>query len=54
MILNREERQYLAVKNLSALLKINVKNGCDFYCLNCLHFFKAKSKIEPHRKACQN
>ena len=44
MIPNEEKESwhYLAVKNLSALLKrITSENGGDFYCLNCLHSFRA-------------
>ena len=28
-------------------------NG-DTYCLNCLHFFRAKNKLESHKKLCEN
>ena len=28
-------------------------NG-DTYCLNCLHFFRAKNKLELHKKLCEN
>ena len=28
-------------------------NG-DTYCLNCLHFFIAKNKLESHKKLCEN
>ena len=28
-------------------------NG-DTYCLNCLHFFRAKNKLESHKKLCKN
>ena len=43
MISNEEGQRwyYLAVKRLSALLRGNtLKNNGDFYCLNCLHYFK--------------
>ena len=26
----------------------------DFYCLNCLHSFRIKSKLESHKKVCKN
>ena len=39
---------YVAVKKLSSL------NNGDFYCLNCLHSFRTKNKIEPHQKLCAN
>ena len=29
------------------------KNG-DFYCLNCLHFFKVKKKLGSHKRVCGN
>ena len=28
-------------------------NG-DIYCLNWLHFFRAKNKLESHKKLCEN
>ena len=28
-------------------------NG-DIYCLNCLHFFRAKNELESHKKLCEN
>ena len=46
---------YLAVKKLSALLKeITSKNNGDFYCLNFLHYFRTKTKLESHEKGCEN
>ena len=57
MILNEEERrwQYLTVKILSALLTgITSKNNGDFYCLDYLHFLRAKRKLESHIKVCEN
>ena len=59
MIPNGEKREakckgrwhYLAVKKLSALLRgITSKNNGDFYCLNLLHFFRTKNKLELHKK----
>ena len=41
---------YLALKKLSALLRGKTsKNNGDFYCLNCLHFFRTKNKLESHK-----
>ena len=55
MIPNGEGWHYLAVKELSALLRgITSKNNSDFYCLNCLHYFRTKNKLESHKKACEN
>ena len=43
---------YLAAKKLSLLLKgITSKNNGDFYCLNCLHSFRTKNKLESHKKS---
>ena len=40
---------YLAVKKLSALLRrITSKNNEDF-CLNCLHSFRIKNKLQSHK-----
>ena len=52
---NGEAWHYLAVKKLSALLKeITSKDKGDFYCLNCLHYFRTKTKLESHKKVCEN
>ena len=46
---------YLAVKKLSALLRgITSKHFGDFYCPNCLHFFRIKTKLEYQKKASEN
>ena len=46
---------YLSVRKLSALLRgITPKNDGDFYCLNCLHSFRAKVKLESHKRTCEN
>ena len=38
---------YLAVKKLAALLRgITSKNNGDFYCLNWLHSFRTKNKLQ--------
>ena len=51
MIPNEEKWHYLAVKKLSALLRgITSKNNGDFYCLNCLHSFRTKNKLQSHKK----
>ena len=42
-------------KKLSALLRgITSKHYHDSCCLNCLHSFIAKNKLEPHKKVCEN
>ena len=30
------------------------KNNGDFCCLNCLYSFRTKSKLESHKRACEN
>ena len=55
MIPNGEKWHYLAVKELSALLRgITSKHYGDFYCLNCLHSFRTKNKLESHKRVCEN
>ena len=46
---------YFAVKKLSALLRgATSKHYDDFYCLNCLHSFRTKNKLETHKRICEN
>ena len=55
MIPNGEKWRSVAVKKLSVLLKgITSKHYCNFYYLNCLHSFKTKGKLEPHKNVCEN
>ena len=55
MIPDGEEWHYLAVKKLSALLRrVTSKHNSDFYCLNPLHSFATKKKLESHKKVCKN
>ena len=43
------------LKKLSALLRgITSENNGDFYCLNCLHTFRTKNKLQSHKKVCEN
>ena len=45
----------LCSKKLSGLFRrITSKNNGDFYCLNCLHPFRTKNKLELHKKVCEN
>ena len=30
------------------------KHYSGFYCLNCLHSFRTKNKLESHESVCQN
>ena len=55
MMPSGEGWHYHAVKKVSALLRETTsKNHGDFYCLNCLHFFRTKNKFESHKKVCEN
>ena len=55
MIPNGEECYYLVIKKISALLRgISTKHDGDFYCLNCLHLFRPKNKLEYYKKVCKN
>ena len=46
---------YLAIKNISGLLRgITPNHNGDFYCLNCLHSYRTKSKLKKHTKICKN
>ena len=49
-----EEWHYLAVKNLSTLLRgITSKHHGDFYCLNCIHSFRTENKLKSHERVCK-
>ena len=40
---------------LAALLRrITPKHNGDYYCLNCLHSFRTKNKLESHIKVYEN
>ena len=55
MITNGEKWHYLTVKNLSGLLRGITSNHCgDFHCLNCFRSYRTKSKLELHKKICEN
>ena len=46
---------YLAIKNISGLLRgITSNHNGDFYCLNCLHSYRTKSKLRKHEKICKD
>ena len=43
------------MKNLSTLLRrIRSKHYKNFYCLNSLHSFATRIKLESHKKSCDN
>ena len=49
MIPNGNRWYYLEVKSLSVLLRgITSKNNGDYYCLNCLSFFRTENELESH------
>ena len=51
MITDGEKWHYLVVNNLSRLLRGITSNHHDgFYCLNCLHSYRTKNKLEAHKK----
>ena len=41
-------------KIVSIIKRISSKSIDDFYCFNCLHSFRTKSKLESHKKVCEN
>ena len=46
---------YLTIKNISRLLRgITSNHNGDFYCLNCLHSYRTKSKLKKKEKICKN
>ena len=46
---NDKNWHYLAVKGISKLLRgITSNNHGDFYCLNCFHSYRTKSKLKKH------
>ena len=46
---------YIAVKTFSVLLiGIISKHDGDFYCLNCLHSFRTKNKLESFKNVYEN
>ena len=36
------------------MASITSKNDDVFYCLNYLHSFRTKNKLESHKRACEN
>ena len=55
MITNNEKWHYLAVKNISMLLRgVTSNHNGDFYCLNCFHSYRTLKKLKKHAKVCQD
>ena len=55
MITDNEKWSYLAVKNISMLLRgVTANHNGDFYCLNCFHLYRTLKKLKNHAKVCQD
>ena len=55
MITDGEKRHYFTVNRLSGLFHgITPKHNDNHYCMNCLHSFKTKNKLESHENVCKN
>ena len=55
MIPNKEGWHYIAAKELSPFLRgITLKRNDNSWCLNCLHSFTTKNKLEFFIKICEN
>ena len=57
MIPNEEKEgrwYYLGVKKLSTLRGITSKHQGDFYCLNCLLFYRTENKLKSREKVGRN
>ena len=55
IISNGENWHYLVVKKLSGLLRGIISNHKeDFYCINCFCAYSTKTKLEAHKKTCEN
>ena len=54
MIPNKEKWHYLAIKNLSTLLRgITSKYHDNLFCLNCLHFFATEKNLNLIKKCAK-
>ena len=54
MITDNEKWHYLAVKNISGLLRgITSNHDGDFYCLNCFHSYTTEKKLKKHQRICK-
>ena len=45
---------YCSKKLLTSLRGITSKHNGDYYCFNCFHSFRTKSKLQSHKKVCEN
>ena len=48
IITDGQKQHYVAVKNLSSLLKKKADHSAHYYCLNCFKPFRIKSKLKSH------
>ena len=55
MITNGKKWHYLAVKNLSRLLRRITSNlNGDFYYLNCFHSYSTENRLKRHERVCKD
>ena len=55
MIPDGKKWHYLVLKRFSSLLKgITSNHDGAFYCLNCLHSYRAENKLKKHEKVCND
>ena len=55
MVTDGEKWHCLVVKNLLELLRgVTSNHNGDFYCLNCFNSYSTKTKLEAHKKTCEN
>ena len=55
MFPNKDGRYYISINKVFALIGgITSENNGDFYCLNCLHSFRRKNKLETQKKLYEN
>ena len=55
MITDGKKWHYLTIKNLSGLLRgITSTHYSDFHYLNCFRSYRTKSKLELHKKICED
>ena len=53
MITDGKKQHYLAVRNLSALLREKSSNHHGgFYCLNCFYSYSTKNRLKKHEELC--
>ena len=53
MITDGNKRHYLAISNLSALLKGKSSNhNGDLYCLNCFNLYSTENRLKEHEEIC--